>query len=69
MSTDSSPLNTRGYIEALASRGRYQFGSEEAREALGGSEAATKLAVRITTAVKNAARVPCRKSVRHYERR
>ena len=45
MNTDSPPLHARGYIEALASHGRYQFSSEEARKALGVSEAAAKLAL------------------------
>ncbi len=35
----------QGLYRALASRGRYQFGSEEARKALGVSEAAAKLAL------------------------
>ena len=45
MDANPSRLNARGYIESLASRGRYQFGSEEARKALGVSEAAAKLAL------------------------
>ena len=35
----------QGLYRALASRGRYQFSSEEARKALGVSEAAAKLAL------------------------
>lgn len=45
MKTEPRSLHAKDYIEALASRGRYQFSSEEAREALGVSGPAAKLAL------------------------
>jgi predicted transcriptional regulator of viral defense system len=43
--SSSKHLNTRDYIEQLASKGRYHFTSREAQEALNVSAAAAKLAL------------------------
>lgn len=45
MNSNSGHLTAKDYIELLASSGRYHFGSREAREALGVSVDAAKLAL------------------------
>ena len=45
MKSESSHPNARGYVSALAARGRYHFASREAQSALGVSAAAAKLAL------------------------